>query len=293
MPTCQQLCFGDRAMVWRECEVFAHALFCPHTAEPWRLASQRRNGGPVMIATVHTGENMTARTDFLEFYQQLGVPANCTVDELKSAYRRRVALLHPDRHPGRDSNRVDASLLQNLTAAYDAAMSFQRSYGRLPGASQQFASRRSGGSGTPKTGYANPSADARPIRLGRILLLFGLLAILVWVFLGSSASLGHGDHPHPYSPQPTTFGPDTVIGAAAPQATMSPPPNLIVVGMDKETTRRIEGAPLSADSAHWDYGPSWIDFDDAGVSDWYSSRLRPLKVATVRPSPRATNTAAR
>jgi len=49
--------------------------------------------------------------------------------------------------------------------------------------------------------------------------------------------------------------------------------------------RALEGRPLMESAQRWDYGPSWIEFNDGKVSDWYSSRLHPLKVAGARPPP--------
>ncbi|MGA9422435.1 MAG: J domain-containing protein [Rhodanobacteraceae bacterium] len=226
---------------------------------------------------------MATKTDFLAFYQTLGVSANCSLDELKRAYRRRVAALHPDRHPDRTANAVESVRLQELTASYDAVMVFQRHYGRLPGASQPAMARRDNPQGASAHRSVRPSRNAGPSRLGRILLVVGLLVALAWILLGGNVmfALGVGENgdgtrlpPNSELVAIPTFR--TGTGAPSPQVR-------IVIGMDKPTVRRIEGAPLSADSAHWDYGPSWIDFDDAGVSNWYSSRLRPLRVANRRP----------
>lgn len=47
--------------------------------------------------------------------------------------------------------------------------------------------------------------------------------------------------------------------------------------MDPETVRTLEGEPVMINGERWDYGPSWIRFEDHQVVDWYSSQLRPLK----------------
>ncbi len=222
---------------------------------------------------------MAAKTDFLLFYQRLGLPANCSVDDLKSAYRRRVAALHPDRQLNRETSRADTSRLQELTAAYDAVMSFQRNYGRLPGTSQAATKRGNHAIWTPRNPPAKPSIDAPPFRLGRPLFLVGLLLVLVWILLGSNSLLGIAQRGN--DAPPLKLESEVIAREGAPvNAYIAPRPSQIVIGMDKHTVRSIEGAPLMAASGHWDYGPSWIDFNDTGVSDWYSSRLRPLRVAS-------------
>ncbi|MGA8277609.1 MAG: J domain-containing protein [Rhodanobacteraceae bacterium] len=227
---------------------------------------------------------MATKTDFLVFYQYLGVSANCSLDELKRAYRRRVATLHPDRHPDRTANAVESVCLQELTASYDAVMAFQRSYGRLPGASQPAIARRENNpQGTSIHRPVHPPHDAGQSRVGRTLLLIGLLIALAWIFLSGNAMFAVGVRENGEGTQHPVEPELTVAATSTTGTNVSPPQTRLVIGMDKPTVRRIEGAPLSADSAHWDYGPSWIDFDDAGVSDWYSSRLRPLKVASRRP----------
>src|SRR5690349_13945353 len=85
-------------------------------------------------------------TDFLMLFQELGLPANCTLDELKLAFRRRVSQLHPDRA----SLVVDAeSRLQRLTAMYNAALDFHRRYGRMPGVTAHGTRKSSGGAMGP------------------------------------------------------------------------------------------------------------------------------------------------
>lgn len=49
--------------------------------------------------------------------------------------------------------------------------------------------------------------------------------------------------------------------------------------MDSDTVRAIEGAPIMVNGDRWDYGPSWIRFENGKVVDWYSSELQPLKAS--------------
>ena len=103
---------------------------------------------------------MSGKTDFFLFYQQLGLRPDCSLPELKNAYRRRVAELHPDRQrPGRADPEA-AAHLQELTAAYNAAASFQRRYGRLPGATHTSARP------VPAEGGRRPPLATAEVRAG-------------------------------------------------------------------------------------------------------------------------------
>ena len=56
---------------------------------------------------------MARDTDFLELYRNLGLNPDCGLIEFKQAYRRRLAVLHPDRQTA--STRTSPAELQRLT----------------------------------------------------------------------------------------------------------------------------------------------------------------------------------
>lgn len=58
---------------------------------------------------------------------------------------------------------------------------------------------------------------------------------------------------------------------------------MLELGMDSGTVRAIQGNPVISGADHWEYGPSWIRFENGKVVDWYSSPLNPLRTATVQP----------
>lgn len=219
---------------------------------------------------------MSRPTDFVPFYQQLGLRPDCSLAELKNAYRRRVAELHPDRNPQRRGDAEAAARLQELTAAYQAALAFERRHGRLPGA------RAHPDPAPPpsRAPAASPPAATRRTGLRRI--IFGLLAAaaVVWLVWGQIGE----DEParaQESDPQPR------FVAVPPPAAGSSQDEDARVeLGMDAATVRTIEGRPVMENPERWDYGPSWIEFDHGRVSDWYSSRLRPLKVSSTRPAPR-------
>lgn len=225
---------------------------------------------------------MSGQTDFIALYEFLGVRPDCDVAELKVAYRRRVAELHPDRQPVHGSRRtIGAWGLPELTTAYNAAMAFQRRHGRLPGAPMAPVSRPEAAPRPFQRPMPSPGVEQAPKRRWFRVLLLGAAALAVaWVL-------------SPEGPTAEDAAPATTpeTNPAAPRP-MLPPPSLeaarvkrIELGLDAEIVRRIEGSPVSESREHWSYGPSWIDFEDGKVSNWYSSPLHPLKVATSHPPP--------
>lgn len=75
------------------------------------------------------------KPDFSLLYSQLDLPPDCSLEEFRSAYMRRIAELHPDRS-GVEPATVEAqATLRELVSTYVAVTRFHRRYGRMPGAS--------------------------------------------------------------------------------------------------------------------------------------------------------------
>lgn len=203
-------------------------------------------------------------TDFLALYQELGLGPDDGLDAFRRAYRRRVARLHPDR-----TGSGDPLELQALNVAYARAMDFHARYGRLPG-SMPCADRHA----APRSFAAMSPEAARPKR-SRLAWTLGLpvAALATWLFvdwqLQEGATQGSG------ALQETT--------STAPRADADPHARLRL-GMSGTEALAIQGEPVIRNDSLWQWGPSWIAFECGVVSDWYSSRLRPLKVATSVPT---------
>lgn len=71
--------------------------------------------------------------DFLKLYSQLDLQPDCSLDDFKYAYRRRIGELHPDRAGAAPGDGADQALLSDLSLTYAAAIRFHKQHGRLPG----------------------------------------------------------------------------------------------------------------------------------------------------------------
>ena len=72
--------------------------------------------------------------DFSLLSSELNLPPGCSLEEFKSAYRRRIAELHPDKSKQGPLSPSDAAALPALISTYDEVNRFYRRYGRMPGA---------------------------------------------------------------------------------------------------------------------------------------------------------------
>lgn len=212
---------------------------------------------------------MAEDTDFVALYDELGLEAECSMDDFKRAYRRRVAQLHPDH----SDNSFDISRLQRLNRLYAAAIEFQRSHGRLPGAVRGAAVEIPGDAWIASNDaptHDSPALSGSP-PYWRYVLLVALLGLALY---GLSFQ------------EPATTVPDAVEPTDAPSQDLQRPVSekLLAIGMDGKQVRQVQGEPFNSHEQRWEYGPSWILFDCGKVVDWYSSPLHPLRVRSASPT---------
>jgi hypothetical protein len=214
---------------------------------------------------------MAGDTDFIALYQALGLDSSCTLEAFRQAYRKRVAVLHPDRRGSQVHSPLE---LQRLNALYTAAMEFHRRHGRLPGATMP-----AGAVPTPpevtSSGPPRPVLPAEPRKNPR-----GLLALLLLVLTGLCVAglLAPSESSVPVATLGAERG-TQVANLSVPTHT----PAIIKLGTRAQAVREVHGEPVSGWEKRWEYGPSWVAFRCGIVVDWYSSPLRPLKVATEHP----------
>ena len=56
-------------------------------------------------------------------------------------------------------------------------------------------------------------------------------------------------------------------------------PEFFTIGSTKDEVLRVQGSPRRFDDDRWEYGYSYVEFDENGrVVDWYDSGHRPLRV---------------
>lgn len=215
-------------------------------------------------------------TDFLLLYQELGLRPGADIDDLKLAYRRRIAALHPDRQPaaGQRNPAIARERLQRLTRLYGAAMVFHRRHGRLPGASTAPHFIPHAPAPHSLAHDAVPRRSRRPL----LLALVGAVSLMV----AATVLLGL-DEAGPGSNEELESSREIGGGRSLASVPAEPAPRL-KRGMRVNEVLEIEAEPISRGADRWDYGPSWIAFERGKVVSWYSSPLHPLRNASTRPN---------
>ena len=219
-------------------------------------------------------------SDFSQLYSQLGLSPQAGIEDLKRAYRRRVGQLHPDRHPNDRGTPDTQDEFAQLIALYGMAMRFHRLHGRLPGEASVLGSV---GSASDAPRVIESKIDFRPTatenvgekkRGRRGWLSIGAMALLI-----ALAYVTAPDETTIIAPAPTQLRLPVAGSAPAPDGGFAAPEKL-ALGMDMALVFDIQGRPTYREGDVWEYGPSWLRFDEGQLVEWYSSPLYRLKVST-------------
>lgn len=216
---------------------------------------------------------MALDTDFLDLYAALGLKPDCSLDAFQRAYRRRVSALHPDRHGNGLDGSGNPQELQALTARYRAAMHFYRQHGRLPGglARPNTASENMLRAQRSRVTTQEPGRrSGRRAGMWLLLVLIGSIVVVLWK---------QPDGAPEVSPPPSV----RTEPAGAPAMAM-PDDRELKLSLPERQVRSILGVPDMIEGDRWDYGPSWVRFENGAVVDWYSSPLHPLNTPSSTPA---------
>jgi hypothetical protein len=229
-------------------------------------------------------------TDFIDLYGKLRLEPGCTLAEFKQAYRRHVAAWHPDRRRSGRADAIAAARLQRLTAQYSAAMEFHRRHGRLPGAPlgpRVAVVPQDTDAGelaeipetTPEpaawSGHANEASRIEEPPARTHATRWWLLAAAVVIAVAAWSLI-------PATDEPEASTDDEPAAAATPSHHVAPSASF-GLGSSESEVLAIEGEPMGRTDDRWEYGPSWVRFENDQVVDWYSSPLRGLHVTTPHP----------
>ena len=216
---------------------------------------------------------MTTTPDFSKLYAQLKLRPDCSLEEFKHAYRRKVATLHPDRLGPEEDNGIGGEriTLADLMSLYGMAVQFQKDHGRLPGAplpAKAVAQPRRLRDAPPAASEATDAVEVGTPLRGRWLLLAGLLGLLGYLVVSAL----------PTTPiDASARAHRTVAATATPGMPSDGSQEQIRLGMDSATVLALQGTPSRTSEELWEYGPSWIRFEEGLVVGWYSSPLYRLR----------------
>jgi|GEM_PF-7061256 len=245
---------------------------------------------------------MDTEHDYARYYRILGLRPDCEWRDVRAAYRKKVAIWHPDRLPDIEGIRESAEAkFKDVSIAYQAISTYYNEVGMMPEVG--FFDDDFGGDDFAYAGdgdddfepYVPPSPPPprrrpRERRSNRLTWMVVLLLAVFFIVYGmslqswdersivnrgeeleksvrdsASRSSSRSDN---WREERSSSG-DALGGKGKSRITR---------GMHKKWVLQIQGEPMLREEDTWDYGISKIYFRDDLVTDWYSSPLDPLRV---------------
>lgn len=203
---------------------------------------------------------MTATT-YQHCYRVLRVAADCSPEELRLAYRRRVRSCHPDRMRD-DATRDDE--FKEVVKAYRTLVAFLRRHGELPPPWLVMASDAATANRAIDRRRTKARADAHAVlddsrmrSAGRLTRFYAAVAGAFVLGVGTSALFGQAGERY-----------DT--GAASDGGQL-------VIGMDPQSVVELHGVPNYTKGSVWFYGDSGVIFERGCVIGWEDRSPFPLR----------------
>jgi hypothetical protein len=211
---------------------------------------------------------------------------------VRSAYRKKVAIWHPDRLPDIEGIRESAEAkFKEVSGAYQAISSYYNETGMMPEVDlfevrvDEYAN-----DGVPPMeqvyDYESYEPPPRPKKRRRISITWLVMVVLTVFFTVYLLSIQSWDERSAADleavlEQQRSSQPALPVEPLLPrEAVGEKVRNTLRVrkGMSKDVVLQIQGEPILMNGDTWDYGISKIYFRNELVSGWYSSPLDPLKV---------------
>lgn len=228
---------------------------------------------------------------FLHHYRTLGIEPGCSLNQLKTAYRRLVKAWHPDHYAHQNEAGARATAerrMREINRAFRSLSDYHRRNGHLPAVEDTtywaeepvtppFRQPDADSETGRDSGWTEPAPKSpRVLRPLHFVLLGVSLGIIwaAWSLFRQNAT--PDDTAMPEATQPAA---GTSDAAPPPPATPAVPQNdsYFTVGSALGKVLAIQGVPTQTRDNVWYYGKSKVFFVDGVVSRWEEDIDNPLK----------------